>query len=253
MFKSIVHCAVNTTVGVAILAAIAQLPAQAAVFNYVSNLTVTATGNPAPLATSTYSYTKTDAAPDLAVGQFGYKLLDFTATLATPFLSGTYTLADLPTYATQISLLTALVPAEYQGAIAQYQGILPNVLSGATYDYVGDGDFPPPNGSYTFLAQSVPNVSLLSLLFPNGGTINYSSTVNGAPVPGTLDPVDYANQIADLSAKIDEHPVALSIGIPNITIDPVVNSTATPEPMTMLGISLAGAGAAALRRKRKSA
>lgn len=106
-----------------------------------------------PLATSTYSYTKADLTP----GSVGYKLLSLEAAITTPFLTKSYTLADLSQYTTELALLNSFLPAKYQGLLANFQ-------LGSTYDYVGDGGFPPPDFIFSFGSQDGEHPTFAKIL-----------------------------------------------------------------------------------------
>ena len=238
MFKGLVQKVSATMAGtvasIVLVNAVTAQPVLAVTFT--SNLTVEGTnflGNPVPLATSTYSYTKTDLTP----GSVGYKLLSLEAAITTPFLTKSYTLADLSQYTTELALLNSFLPAKYQGLLANSQ-------LGSTYDYVGDGGFPPPDFIFSFGSQDVPNVSVLKLLFAQGGSVSFSSLKDG--VPSSLPPIALTPDSlkAILEPKYAEYVAEEALS---------GNSSAVPEPMTMMGVGFASAGLAIARHRRQKA
>jgi hypothetical protein len=238
MFKVIVQKIVvpmaGTFASLTLIGAVIDQPVQAVTFT--SNLTVDGTnfsGNFVPLATSTYSYTKTEISP----GSVGYKLLSLQAAITTPFLTKTYTLADFPQYTAELGLLTSLLPTQYQSVLANFQ-------TGATYDYIGDGDFPPPDFVFSFGSQDVPNVSVFKLLFPQGGSVSFSSLKGGLPNSGSPIALTPESVKEILEPKYEEYVTD------GVLAD---NSSAVPEPTTMIGMGLASAGLAIARRRKQKA
>lgn len=235
MFQRIVQQASALGVGAAVsIAAIGAFQqAQAATFTYTSTLTVTANSFPGTsIATGSATYTKTD----LPASQVGYKV-----TAANLVALGTdYTLADLISNPAPAQLINGFLPTKYQG-------ILPNILSNATYDYVGDGGFPPSNATYAFdatevaaaIAQAQPYVATLSPsqqvffnsaagLFAQGGTVSFSSQL--------------------VASQPD--PVPPTVVLPDVN---VTGAAAVPEPLTLAGTAIAGIGAVVARRRSRRA
>lgn len=143
------------------------------------------------VASGSVSFTKSFDSPgddiaDLTSGQAGYKVKDFAFTLSNSFASllnlpvSSLTLADLLAADkttviganTQVFSLLGLLSSTF----TKYDDIIPNIVNGAKYDYIGDGDFPPADGSYAY----------------SGFTFSYASTLlseapgNSAAVPEPL-------------------------------------------------------------------
>lgn len=183
--------------------------ADAAVFNYTSTFTLTSTGSVVPTVEAIFNFTKTtDVLPN---GLVGYEFLSgsidtiFTAPVA-------ITESNISSFSDYVSTLNSFLPTKYQG-------IFSNVLSDAEYDYIGDGDFPPPDFSLSFSGAQVPAIPELQFLFSNGGTASLSSTLTG--------------------------------GVPIQDGNTGGGSTAVPEPVSMVGIGLAAGGMAIARRRQQ--
>jgi len=183
--------------------------ADAAVFNYTSTFTLTPTGSVVPTVEAIFNFTKTtDVLPNDLVG---YEFLSASIdTIFTPPVAITET--NIAGYSSYISTLNSFLPTKYQG-------IFGNVLSDAEYDYIGDGDFPPPDFSLSFAGAQVPAIPELQFLFPSGGTVSFSSTFTG--------------------------------GVPIQDGNTGGGSTAVPEPVSMVGIGLAAGGMAIARRRQQ--
>jgi hypothetical protein len=241
-------------------------PASAQTAFYSSTISVFGSNPINPIASSTFTYNKTAT----GTGLFGYDLL--TASVTSPFLSREYTLDDLPTYATDIQVVTGLIPTSYQSLVAPYLAALNNVVNGTPgIDYEGDGDFPPPNTTLTFTAADIPTpppllAPFVQSLFANGGQITFTSLVNNNPDP--RPPLSFTPQslAAFLAAEVAESDRPIPSDV--ISLLPLVaespagnlllvnsgeNASAVPEPTTMLGAGLAAGAAAIVRRRKKTA
>jgi len=235
--KSVVLTA-GTIASFAIAGGMSSVSAQTALFTSTATLSGTTPTVPSlyvPLATTKFSYQKTELSPQ----SFGYTLLSLEASVTTPYLNRSYTLADLPKYAAEIQLLTALIPTSYQSLVAPYLAALNNILDRTSgfpsnqFDYIGDGDFPPADISLTFTNAEIPTTPAfvtpyVTALFPQGGKFAFSSTVEAS--------------VSQVSQDL-----GLATGTPTVAGE---NVSAVPEPTTMLGAGLA-AGVAAIARRRK--
>ncbi len=214
LLQKLTVTAVGAVAGAAVMGSLTS-EAQAATF-YSGNFSLDSNtaGN---LVNGTYEFSKTE----LGGGDFGYKVTSFVANisalLGVPPQFQTITLNTLTTepVRSQLLALNTLVTTNFPSF--PYGGIIPNVVNGAPYDYIGDGGFPPTvpfSYSYSFTGTQVAAlpVSLpgnVGALFSQGGSASFSINSSAAAVP---------------------------------------------EPATMAGVALAGAGlAAARRRKQKQA
>lgn len=249
--------------GFAIAGGTAPVSAQTALFS--STVSIFGASS-TPLATSTFTYNKTELNPQ----EFGYTLLTLEASITTPFVTRSYTLADLTTYAAEIQTLSAFIPASYQSLAAPYLAAVNTVINGTLgFNYVGDGDFPPPNTTLTFTAADLPTppplfAPFVAQLFPTGGQITFTSTVDGLPdarSPLTFTPASLAAFLAaEVPTVTRPLPDFTTLLPPGTDLPPALvgsapsgdNASAAPEPATLLGAGLA-AGAAAIARRRKQA
>lgn len=266
--------AVGTIASVAIVGDAPQASAQTALFTSTVNVSGTNPLIPNPLATTTFTYNKTELSPQ----EFGYTLLALEASINTPLFARSYSLADLPTYGADIQALTGLIPTAYQSFVAPYLAALNNVINRTAglpsneFDYIGDGDFPPPTTTLTFTAADIPTpptllAPVVQTLFPAGGQISFSSTVGGVADGRPAVTLTPQSLTALLASEIPELPTTLppelALLVPpttELTTDvaaiaappPGDNTAAVPEPATLLGAGLA-AGAAAIARRKKQA
>jgi hypothetical protein len=237
-----------TALGASLATLGAIAPAQAATLNYTSTVSLFRTGTVNPLATSSFSFTKTDVAPTL----FNYTVTQANVQIVPPLAAlfnvpTSYTLNQLRANTTARNLILALnstvpLPTQYN----KYRVILPNVLNGVTPNYQGDGDFPPAGRlSYSFTQRQIPTrvsgvssstLAAIRLLFPQGGRVTFTSQLVTPPTP--------VARTAAFSVPAAPAPASFAIDSPTQT-------AAVPEPATLAGLALAGGGLAAIRRRRQ--
>ncbi len=232
----------STVAGVALTGTMMASSAQAATMSYTSNFSVTSNSLNSEIATGDFSFDKTELTGNDA-GLFSYKLEEFNVSVGAFGFNESLTLDGVKASPSPfLALNQAFVPAKYQG-------ILPSVLDGEDSNYVGDGDFGEENLTFTFgfdlgddnftadgldfvfseedfgnIAASLSGImdiniplatTLASLVFGEGGTVNFTTT--STPVPQSSS-----------------------------------NLASVPEPTSILGISIIGVGLTATRRKRAS-
>lgn len=220
---------VSAVVGVAATGVSYSKPAHAAVFNYTSTINLYSSNLMTDVANGAIGYTKAD----LPSGDVGYELRSLNLAI----LNLTFTLQDLlnPAVTTKVaSLVAGLLPPNYQPIWSQYEPVLARVVKQDPneFDYIGDGGFPPPDGSHTFglglleltsLKTKVADIeyapAALDLLFGNGGTVT----------------VDFRSEFTPVVATVSGS-----------------STEAVPEPTTIAGLALAGSGLVAARRRKKA-
>ncbi|MDY6902205.1 MAG: PEP-CTERM sorting domain-containing protein [Cyanobacteriota bacterium] len=212
--------------------------AQAATMNYISEFSLNSNNlermfGDSEVATGDFSFTKTE----LDSGLFSYKLLDFNVYSGTSLnLFGFNESLDLSDVRANpnpfLAVNQAFVPDKYQA-------ILPSVLANEDSNYIGDGDFPPPDFTRAFTGEEFADFA--NQLTPLVSAFLESSNIN-------VD-VQQVRTLADL---------AFSGGgeISLTTTSTVTQSTSNlalasvPEPTTIFGLGIVGVGLTATRKRR---
>jgi hypothetical protein len=225
IFQKAALLGASTVASVALTGTIMANSAQAATMSYTSEFSITSNnlesmfGN-GEVVTGDISFTKTE----LDSGSFSYKLIDFNA----------YSGASLSMFGFNESLSLSDVKANPNPFLAvnqafvpdKYQDILPSVLADEDSNYVGDGDFPPPDFTREFSGEEF--AAFANQLTPLVSAFLESSNI-------------------DVDAQEAELLLGLAFGEGgkvNFT------TTAVPEPAAIFGLGIVGVGLATTRRKR---
>lgn len=209
----------STVAGVALTGTMMASSAQAATMSYTSNFSVTSNSLNSEIATGDFSFDKTE----LNSGLFSYKLTDFNASA----IGQTLTLSDVKADPNPfLAVNQAFVPDKYQA-------ILPSVLADEDSNYVGNGDFPPPDFTRAFSGEEFAGIadeynltSLISILVPSVDIQQATMLANFAFSEG--------GKISFKTTSVSQSNALASV----------------PEPTTIFGIGVVGVGLVATRRKR---
>lgn len=225
IFQKTALLGASTVASVAFAGTMMASSAQAATMSYTSEFSITSNSFNSELVTGDFSFTKTE----LNSGLFSYKLTAFNTTVGAFGFSESLNLNDVRANPNPfLAVNQAFVPDKYQA-------ILPSVIADEDSNYIGDGDFPPPDFTraftgeefFTYANQLTPLVSsflessdidvdtaqvtgLLSLAFAQGGEVSFETTL-----------VSQSDTLASV-----------------------------PEPTTIFGLGVVGIGLTATRRKR---
>lgn len=222
----------STVATVAVTGTMMANSAQAATMSYTSEFSISSNSLNSELVTGDFSFTKTE----LDSGFFSYELMGFNADLM-----GVKSL-DLDDVKTNpnpfLALNEALIPEEYN----QYKTILPSVLADEDSNYIGDGDFPPPDFTraftgaefFTYANQLTPLISsFLELSDTDVDTTQVTNLLNFAFFQG--GEVSFTT-----TSKL----------IPQSNTNPV--SASVPEPTTIFALGIVGVGLTATRKRRSN-
>lgn len=209
----------STVAGVALTGTIMANSAQAATMSYTSEFSISSNSLNSELVTGDFSFTKTE----LNSGLFSYKLTDFNASA----IGQTLTLSDVKADPNPfLAVNQAFVPDKYQA-------ILPSVLADEDSNYVGNGDFPPPDFTRAFSGEEFAGIadeynltSLISILVPSVDIQQATMLANFAFSEG--------GKISFKTTSVSQSNALASV----------------PEPTTIFGIGVVGVGLVATRRKR---
>ncbi len=208
----------STVAGVALTGTIMANSAQAATMSYTSEFSISSNSLKSEVATGSFSFTKTE----LDSGFFSYKLTDFNASAIGKTLSLSDVKADPNPF---LAVNQSFVPQKYQA-------ILPSVLADEDSNYVGNGDFPPPDFNRQFrreefaaIADEYNLTSLISILVPSVDTATAEVLLNGVFSKG--------GEVSLTTTSSQSNALA-----------------SVPEPTTIFGIGVMGVGLVATRRKR---
>lgn len=213
--------------------------AQAATMSYTSNFSVISNSLNGEVAAGEFSFDKTE----LDSGLFSYQLTDFNSYFGAFGISESLSLSDVKANPNPfLAFNQAFVPEKYQA-------ILPSALANEESNYVGDGDFPPPDFTRGFSGEEFSGIKngltpLVSNLIESSdsntkGFLNlfFGSNINNQAT-GLLDTV--FGQGVEVSFTTTSTPVSQSSS----------NLASVPEPTTVFGIGIVGVGLVATRRKR---
>lgn len=225
IFQKTALLGASTVASVALTGTMMANSAQAASMTYNSSFSVTSNNlenifGDGEVVTGSLEFTKTE----LNSGLFSYKLTEFNA----------YSGASLNFFGFNESLDLSDIRANPNPFLAvnqafvpdKYQAILPSVLANEDSNYIGDGDFPPPDFTRAFTGEEF---------------------------------ADFANQLTPLvSAFLESSNIDIDVqearGLANLAFsgggEVSFTTTAVPEPTTIFGLGIVGVGLTATRRKR---
>ena len=216
IFQKTALLGASTVASVAISGTMMASSAQAATMSYTSEFSITSNSLNSELVTGDFSFTKTE----LDSGFFSYKLTGFNSTVGAFGFSESLGLSDIKENPNPfIAVNQAFVPDKYQA-------ILPSVLADEDSNYVGDGDFPPPDFTRAFSGEEFS--AFANQLTPLVSAFLQSSDID----------VDAA-QVAMLADLAFSEGGEISL-----------TTTSVPEPTTIFGLGVVGVGLVATRRKR---
>ena len=216
IFQKTALLGASTVATVAISGTMIASSAQAATMSYTSEFSITSNSLNSELVTGDFSFTKTE----LDSGFFSYKLTGFNSTVGAFGFSESLGLSDIKENPNPfIAVNQAFVPDKYQA-------ILPSVLADEDSNYVGDGDFPPPDFTRAFSGEEFSAFAIQ--LTPLVSAFLQSSDID----------VDAA-QVAMLADLAFSEGGEISL-----------TTTSVPEPTTIFGLGVVGVGLVATRRKR---
>ena len=216
IFQKTALLGASTVASVAISGTMMASSAQAATMSYTSTFSITSNSLDSELVTGDFSFTKTE----LDSGLFSYKLTDFNSTVGAFGFSESLDLEGIRDNPNPfLAVNQAFVPDKYQA-------ILPSILADEDSNYIGDGDFPPPDFTYAFTGEEF---------------------------------FTYANQLTPLVSSFLE---SSDIGLDTTQVTGLLNfafagggevnftTTSVPEPTTIFSLGIVGVGLFATHRKR---
>lgn len=216
ILKKTVLLGATTVASVAVSGTMMASSVQAATMSYTSTFSVTSNNLNSELVTGDFSFSKTE----LDSGLFSYKLTGFNSTVGAFGFSESLELSDIQSNPNPfLAVNQAFVPDKYQA-------ILPSILADKDSNYIGDGDFPPPDFTRAFTGEEF---------------------------------FTYANQLTPLVSSFLE---SSDIGLDTTQVTGLLNlafagggevnftTKSVPEPTTIFGLSIVGVGLVATRRKR---
>lgn len=241
IFQKAALLGASTVASVALTGTMMASSAQAATMSYTSNFSVISNSLDSEVAAGEFSFDKTE----LDSGLFSYQLTGFNSSFGAFGISESLSLSDVKANPNPfLAFNQAFVPEKYQA-------ILPSALANEESNYLGDGDFPPPDFTREFSGEELSGIkngltplvsnliessdfnTQLLLAFAFGENIDVQAT-------GLLDTV--FGQGAEVSLTTISTPVSQSSS----------NLASVPEPTSILGIGIIGVGLTATRRKRAS-
>ncbi|MEO0932658.1 MAG: PEP-CTERM sorting domain-containing protein [Cyanobacteria bacterium J06641_2] len=226
IFQKTALLGASTVASVALTGTMMASSAQAATMSYTSEFSITSNnfesifGN-GKVATGDFSFTKTELTGANS-GLFSYKLTDFNSSFGAFGINQSLNLSDVRANPNPfLAVNQAFVPDKYQA-------ILPSVIADEDSNYIGDGDFPPPDFIREFSGEDF--AAFTNQLTPLISNLLESSDIN-----------------ADAEDVTDLMNIAFSGGG---KISFKTTSTSIPEPTTIFGLGIVGVGLTATRRKR---
>ena len=238
----------STVASVALTGTMMASSAQAATMSYTSNFSITSNnlesfitsnnlesmfGN-GEVVTGDFSFTKTE----LDSGLFSYKLMDFNvysgASLSLLGFNESLSLGDVKANPNPfLAVNQAFVPDKYQA-------ILPSVLADEDSNYVGDGDFPPPDFIREFSGEEFE--AIMNKFTPLVSAFLESSDID----IDTEEVIGLANAVFSGGGEVSLTTTSTLVSQSSSNLV----SASVPEPTTIFGIGMVGVGLVTTRRKR---
>lgn len=245
LFKKAALLGSSTVASVALTGTMMGSSAQAATMSYTSNFSVTSNSLDDAIVTGDFTFTKTK----LDTGFFSYKLEDFNASVnasvANLNFSKSFTFNDVKANSTIFEQVNqAFVPDKYQA-------ILPSALADEDSNYIGDGDFPPPDFTREFSGEEFSYMK--NDLTPLVSTLIESSDSNTKGILNFFFGSDINNQATVLLDYAFGQGGEISLTSTSTLVSQSSSnlvSASVPEPTTIFGIGIVGVGLVATRRKR---
>ncbi|BAY82892.1 hypothetical protein NIES267_23770 [Calothrix parasitica NIES-267] len=228
IFQKAALLGASTVASVAVSGTIMANSVQAATMSYTSEFSITSNNLDSELVTGDFSFTKTE----LDSGLFSYKLIDFNSTVGAFGFSESLELSDVKANPNPfIAVNQAFVPNKYQA-------ILPSVLADEDSNYIGDGDFPPPDFTRAFTGEEF-------FTYANQLTPLVSSFLESSDIGlDTTQVTGLLNLAFSEGGEISLTTTSVSLSNTNLV------SASVPEPTTIFGLGIVGGGLVATRRKR---
>ena len=241
IFQKAALLGASTVASVALTGTMMASSAQAATMSYTSNFSVISNNlenmfGDGEVVMGDFSFTKTE----LDSGFFSYKLMDFNV----------YSGASLSMFGFNESLSLGDVKANPNPFLAVnqafvpdiYQAILPSVLAIEDSNYIGDGDFPPPDFTRAFTGEEFAD-------FANQLTPLVSAFLESSDIDiDTEEVIGLANAVFSGGGKVSLTTTSTSVPLSSSNLV----SASVPEPTTIFGIGMVGVGLVTTRRKRGS-
>lgn len=225
----------GTVASFAFIGSIINNSAQAATISYTSEFSVTSNSLNSEVVTGSLSFSKTE----LDSGLFSYKLINFDTTLSALGRTKSLDLNDVKANPNPfLAVNQAFVPQKYQA-------ILPSVLADENSNYVGDGDFPPPDFTKKFTGEEFTT-------YANQLTPLISSFLESSNIQLSQEQTQQTQQIAGLINLAFSQGGEVTLKTTSVTLpNSDLVSASVPEPTTIIGLGVIGIGLTATR-KRKS-
>ena len=239
IFQKAALLGASTVASVALTGTFMANSAQAATMSYTSNFSVISNNlenmfGDGEVVMGDFSFTKTE----LDSGFFSYKLMDFNV----------YSGASLSMFGFNESLSLGDVKANPNPFLAvnqafvpdKYQAILPSVLADEDSNYVGDGDFPPPDFIREFNGEEFAG-------FANQLTPLVSAFLESSDIDlDTEEVIGLANAVFSGGGEVSLTTTSTLVSQSSSNLV----SASVPEPTTIFGIGMVGVGLVTTRRKR---